>query len=123
MQFRQRNDVVNSLVLIDRQNLSPDGTQNTVRIALSFDDDVVERCRKLIVRKINLHGWRFMHRAPRNITSYTNDRAPRFGITFPTRKLDSTSNRILIGPQLIGHSLIDYSNFRGLLRVVIRDGS
>src|SRR5918993_3784994 len=107
MQFRQRNYVVNSLVLIDCQNLSPDGTQNAVRIALSLDDDVVERRRKLTVRKINLHWWLFIQRVLRNITNYTNDRAPGLGITFAARKLDPTSNRILIGPQLIGHSLID----------------
>src|ERR687894_525294 len=99
MQFRERNYVVNSLVLIDRQNLSPDSTQNTVRFALSLNDDVVERRRKLTVRKINLHWWLFIQRVLRNITYYTNDRAPGLRITRATRKLDSTSNRILISPQ------------------------
>src|SRR5688572_26365789 len=122
MQFRKGNYVVNSLVLIDRQNLSPDGAENAVRIALSLDDDVVERRRKLTVRKINLHRWLFIERVLRNVTYHTNDRAPGLGITFAAGKLDSTSKRILIGPQLIGHSLIDQSNFRRLVRVVIRDG-
>src|SRR5688572_6231800 len=107
MQFREGNYVVNSLLLIDRQNLSPDGTQNAVRIALGLDDDVVERRRKLTVREINLHWWLFIQRVLRNITYYTNDRAPGLRIAFATRKLDSTSNRILSWPQLIGHSLID----------------
>src|SRR5688500_16500876 len=107
MQFGECNYVVNSLVFIDRQNLSANGTQNAVRIALSLDDDVVERRRKLTVREINLHWWLFIQRVLRNITYYTNDRAPGLGTTFATRKLDSTPNRILIRPQLISHSLID----------------
>src|SRR5687768_15206729 len=98
MQFPEGNYVVNSLVLIDRQNLSPDGAQNTVRIALRLDDDVVERRRKLTVREINLHWWLFIQRVLRNITYDTNDRAPWSGITFAARKPDSTSNRILIWP-------------------------
>src|SRR5215217_5490852 len=106
MQFPQRNYVVNSLIFIDCKDLAPDGTQNAVRISLSLDDDVIERRRKLTVRKINLHWWLFIERVLRNITYYTNDRAPGLRITFAARKLDSTSNRILIGPQLIGHSLI-----------------
>src|SRR4029079_18888471 len=107
MQFREGHYVVNSLVLVDRQNLSPDGAQNAVRITLSLNDDVVERSGKLTVREINLHWWVFIQRVLGNITNHANDRAPRLGITFVTRKLDSTSNWILIGPQLIGHSLIN----------------
>src|SRR5215213_3721174 len=103
MQFPKGNYVVNSLVLVDRQNLSPDGAQNAVGIALRLDDDVVERRRKLTVREINLHRRLFIQRVLRNITYHTNDRAPGLGLTFATGKLDSTSNRILICPQLVGH--------------------
>src|SRR5687768_2382714 len=106
MQFGECNYVVNSLVFIDRQNLSANGTQNAVRIALSLDDDVVERRRKLTVRGINLHWWLFIQRVLPNITYDTNGRGPGLGTTVATRRLDSTPNRRRIRPQLTLRRLI-----------------
>src|SRR5688500_20380273 len=105
MQFGECNYVVNSLVFIDRQNLSANGTQNAVRIAVSLDDDVVERRRKLTVREINLHWLLFIQRVLRNITYNTNDRAPGWWTTFAHRKLAATPTRSLIPLTLITHTL------------------
>ena len=106
-QLFHRDDVVNRLIFIHLVYLAAHGSDQILRIRRRMNYQRRELCGKLRFGKVNLHRVFSVEPVLLDIADDADDGAPGLRILLRAGELDALAKRLLIRPQLSGHSLVD----------------